>query len=298
MPKVFISYSHFDKPFTEQLVRALRRMDVDGFYDQHDLTAGASLRSAILEALRRTDAVVVVLSHQARSSATIGFEIGAAESLGKKIIPVLIPGESWNSVARHELEGLSYIESGNDISETAARIAAISQGIPLQDARAFVRRRPWLRNSALLLVVVACTLVAGWLIKNVLQLRTLQPELTYTDEVKHASSPPNASYFTINIRARNAAENIRFCVSAPRDIIELSEPHFLNTPDAISVMGVKKTRITQAQDCFGVQKMRPGQSLTLTYEAVGAPQNASRPNLEIKADSSNFRLVPVRSKPE
>lgn len=92
MTKVFISYAHSDRENVEQFVRTLRAANITGWLDTTDIAAGESLSSAVRDALRISSAVVVFLSYNALHNEWVQFEIGAAEALGKTIIPVIISG--------------------------------------------------------------------------------------------------------------------------------------------------------------------------------------------------------------
>jgi hypothetical protein len=94
MTDVFISYAHSDGGKAEDIVRALRTSNVSGWLDSADIAAGGSIPSAVREAMKKSSAVLVLLSPQALHSAWVQFEIGAAEALGKKIIPVIVSGKN------------------------------------------------------------------------------------------------------------------------------------------------------------------------------------------------------------
>jgi hypothetical protein len=93
MFNVFISYARSDSDEAGRLVKALRAGNVTGWLDKADIAAGESIPSAVRDALKRSSAVVVLLSPSALHSQWVQFEIGAAEALGKKIVPVIVSGE-------------------------------------------------------------------------------------------------------------------------------------------------------------------------------------------------------------
>jgi hypothetical protein len=93
MANVFISYVHSDADKVEHFVKALNAVDIVGWHDQADISAGDSFASAVREGLKRASAVIVLLSPGALHSEWVQFEIGAAEALDKKIIPVLLSGD-------------------------------------------------------------------------------------------------------------------------------------------------------------------------------------------------------------
>jgi hypothetical protein len=90
---VFISYARSDSGEAERLVKALRATNVAGWLDDADIAAGESVPSAVRDALKQSSAVVVLLSPRALTSQWVQFEIGAAEALNKKIIPVIVAGD-------------------------------------------------------------------------------------------------------------------------------------------------------------------------------------------------------------
>jgi TIR domain len=114
MPEVFISYAGSDRDQARRLLSELQNLKVHGWMDQTDLTGGGAVASSIRDALRHANAVVVLLSPTSLKSQWVNFELGAAEALGKIIIPVLIEGDldvpellkAWPWVdARHKAPG-------------------------------------------------------------------------------------------------------------------------------------------------------------------------------------------------
>ncbi len=92
MHKVFLSYSYQDAGFAVQLQKALGENSVKGFLDKNDLAIGSVLSNRIREEIKKASAVVVLLSEASSKNAHILFEVGAAEGLRKKIIPIILPG--------------------------------------------------------------------------------------------------------------------------------------------------------------------------------------------------------------
>ncbi len=81
MSEVFIIYSRRDGAYANQLFRALKRLRVSGFLDEADVTSGASWNERIKDAIRKADAVVVLLSENSVQSNFVMAEVGAAWSL-------------------------------------------------------------------------------------------------------------------------------------------------------------------------------------------------------------------------
>jgi hypothetical protein len=113
MHKIFISYSQSDQEEAKRLVAALRATDIVGWLDAADIAAGASIPSAIRNALLQSSAMVVLLSPSALQSNWVQFEIGAAEALGKKIIPVIISGGLAESGLPEILKDRKVIDARN-----------------------------------------------------------------------------------------------------------------------------------------------------------------------------------------
>jgi hypothetical protein len=92
MPNIFISYARRDRAEAERIVSELRKANLSGWMDASDLATGSSIASEVRNALNHASAVLVLLSPASLHSQWVQFEIGAAEALGKPIIPVLIEG--------------------------------------------------------------------------------------------------------------------------------------------------------------------------------------------------------------
>lgn len=91
--RIFISYSREDEAFVRELVTQLAEVAITGWMDAADITAGTAIKSVLRDAIKGAKAVIVLISRNAIASRWIDFEIGAAEAMGKRLIPVLISGE-------------------------------------------------------------------------------------------------------------------------------------------------------------------------------------------------------------
>lgn len=94
-PQVFISYSHRDRTFAENLANRLTADGVVVWYDQWRLHVGDSIVHGIQEGLSSSDFLAVLLSRNATESDWVGQELNVAtvrniESHGVFILPVLI----------------------------------------------------------------------------------------------------------------------------------------------------------------------------------------------------------------
>ncbi len=111
MSEVFISYAQSDVDKVRLLLSELRNLRVHGWMDQADLAAGDAVASSIRSALLHAHAVVVLLSPTALKSQWVNFELGAAEALGKKIIPVLIEGDVETEELPEILRGRQWLDA-------------------------------------------------------------------------------------------------------------------------------------------------------------------------------------------
>jgi TIR domain-containing protein len=123
MHKVFISYSSKDTAFAAQLERLLHKANISGFLDQSDIAAGAVISSLIREEINSASAVLVLLSENAVKSNWVLFEIGLAQSLGKPIIPILLPTSDLDKSVLDLVNGYRVIDARNrSIPEIAEEI--------------------------------------------------------------------------------------------------------------------------------------------------------------------------------
>lgn len=91
-PKVFISYSQDDAAWVQPFAEALRRQGVDVWFDTSQVKIGESVRDAIEEGLRRSDAIVTVLSRaNVPQPNNVLFEFGVALGAKKRLIPIVAP---------------------------------------------------------------------------------------------------------------------------------------------------------------------------------------------------------------
>jgi hypothetical protein len=90
MRKVFLSYAYEDAEAASRVRQALEKVDVSGFLDSADISAGNAIAKDMRKALADASAFIVLLSPSALRSQWVQFELGAAVSLGKPLVPVLV----------------------------------------------------------------------------------------------------------------------------------------------------------------------------------------------------------------
>lgn len=88
---VFVSYSRrdIDPDWLEDFAGALRDRDLHPWLAEWDIKADDSISEAVESALRRSDAIVAVISHGV--SPNVYFELGVALAANKRLILVVDP---------------------------------------------------------------------------------------------------------------------------------------------------------------------------------------------------------------
>lgn len=89
MSHLFISYAHADNDFVELMRIKLNEAGIHTWVDHSSLKAGTDWRLGIDEAIRYSDAVIVVMSPDSLSSHYVTYEWSFAHGLGKPIIPLM-----------------------------------------------------------------------------------------------------------------------------------------------------------------------------------------------------------------
>ncbi len=95
---VFISYSHADKKVADATCAALERNGIRCWIAPRDITPGSEWSTAIIEAIERCHAIVLIFSASANNSRQIRREVERAINAGIPLVPVrienVVPTES------------------------------------------------------------------------------------------------------------------------------------------------------------------------------------------------------------
>jgi len=135
MRDIFISYSREDSSFAGQLYKELSSFEVRGFMDVNDVASGRQISEKLRDSIRLSSAVVVIFSAAARKSNWVMLELGLAESLGKKIIPVLAPGSVYEeAIPESLLDRVAIDADQNAVQQVAAKIVATATGASVEEA--------------------------------------------------------------------------------------------------------------------------------------------------------------------
>ena len=112
MGHIFISYSHKDKKYVEELEKKLISEGFDVWID-HRIDYGSRWSKEIQKALDTCDAFVVVMSEDAYKSKWVQNEVARADRKKKPFFPLLLRGDIWLSV---EKRAYIKIEDVRDVS--------------------------------------------------------------------------------------------------------------------------------------------------------------------------------------
>jgi len=126
MNEIFISYAQEDLTIAKRIISGLRGISPSAWKDIQSQSSEPYILTAIRESLRRSAAVVVLLTPESAASEWINFEVGAAEALGKPIIPILIRGEDKDieSLIPESLRGIEWLDARHtDPREVARQIS-------------------------------------------------------------------------------------------------------------------------------------------------------------------------------
>jgi len=127
-PRVFVSYSHDDAEWVRDFAEALKTQDVAVWLDEWQIPPGESMRDALEEGLRESDAIVAVLSARNATRPTVLFELGVALGLGKPLIPVVSPDLSGSAIP-FDMRARRYVVQGAP-RDTAREVAAALKAVP------------------------------------------------------------------------------------------------------------------------------------------------------------------------
>ncbi len=94
--KVFLSYSHKDSKLAEKIAKELSKFNLDVWNAETEIFPGDNWAEKVSNALKDSDAMVVLITPDSLASKTVQREIEYAlgdNSYNKRLIPVLIGSE-------------------------------------------------------------------------------------------------------------------------------------------------------------------------------------------------------------
>ena len=106
---VFISYSRNDSQKTDEIVRALERVNLKCWIDRSGHYSGKNYKSEIVGKIRHSQIVLFVSSENSNKSENVIKEISVAVELQKHIIPIRLDYSSYADSIAYDLIGIDYI---------------------------------------------------------------------------------------------------------------------------------------------------------------------------------------------
>jgi nucleoside 2-deoxyribosyltransferase len=89
---VFISYSHRDSDLAKKIGTALERVGLEAFNSERELRTDKDWRKETQAAIKRSDALIMLVAAPHSSSSWTSYEAGMAAALGKRVM-VLLPNK-------------------------------------------------------------------------------------------------------------------------------------------------------------------------------------------------------------
>jgi hypothetical protein len=87
--QIFISHAAADREWAREFATALHDLGANVWFDEFDIAPGDSISDSLEKALRESDIVVMPITGESLTSSNFFFELGAATSMNKKVIPIV-----------------------------------------------------------------------------------------------------------------------------------------------------------------------------------------------------------------
>lgn len=121
---IFLSYSRIDSAIMKIIYSKLQEFELAIWVDETELEPGTpAWESAVGNAIRGAGCMVVLLSPDAEKSTWVGREIAMAETLGKRIFPLLVRGDEQTSIP-FRLMSHQFIDARHDTAAALERLVA------------------------------------------------------------------------------------------------------------------------------------------------------------------------------
>jgi len=120
---VFVSHSSKDLARVRTLVSALEARGVACWFSERDIAAGDNYGDAIVDAIERAPAMVLVFSHNANDSDEIKKEVALASQRRITVAPVRIEDVQPSKAFRYELATRNWIDLFPDTEAGVARLS-------------------------------------------------------------------------------------------------------------------------------------------------------------------------------
>lgn len=170
MASVFLSYDREDATRARSVAQALEKAGHSVWWDR-DIAGGAQYGTEIEEALKRSEAVVVLWSSAAVQSAWVRDEAAAGRDAGKLVpasIDAAVPPMGFRQYQTIDLSGWKGGRGTKAFGELNRAVNGLLRGrtgpIPAVDSIGSKQTPNWLRRGVLAAVILAVLVGGGWLV--------------------------------------------------------------------------------------------------------------------------------------
>ena len=105
--KVFLSHTTSDSGWVKWIAENANSIGIEVYLFEHDPQPGTALADKVINAIRDSDALIVLLTVNSQHAPYVHQEIGVAKAANKLIVPLVQPGVEQRSLAM--LAGLEYV---------------------------------------------------------------------------------------------------------------------------------------------------------------------------------------------
>jgi nucleoside 2-deoxyribosyltransferase len=86
---IFISHAASDREWAREFATAMHDLGADVWFDEFNIGPGDSISDSLEKALRESDVVVLPVTQESLSDSNFFFELGAAMSMNKRVVPIV-----------------------------------------------------------------------------------------------------------------------------------------------------------------------------------------------------------------
>ena len=164
--KIFLSHSTTDRAQVELVKSQIEALGVDVYLAEHDPKPGTSIAAKVMQALKGSDAVVVLITSTSIDSAYVQQEIGLAKAYAKPLVPIIDKGVDKTRLGM--LAEVEWLELDlNQPTEALTKMTASLQPLVLRQVAAVnvsVSAAPAVPSAANPLLVLGLGLLIGFLV--------------------------------------------------------------------------------------------------------------------------------------
>lgn len=124
---IFISYSSKDADFVTKLVRDLEKQNIRCWMSSRDIEPGADYQGAIVNAMERSAAVLLVFSENANASKEIIKELALASQKNRTVIPARIKDIVPKGAFEYQITNAQFVDLFRDYNNAIVRLAQALQ---------------------------------------------------------------------------------------------------------------------------------------------------------------------------